>query len=55
MGDYRTGYDYYKQVCEQHELEPLNFHYFILNLSQKQLDAYNECAHQKRGIDEYSC
>ncbi|RUL53934.1 MULTISPECIES: transcriptional regulator [Lysinibacillus] len=51
MGDYRIGYEYYKQACQQHGLEPINFHYYILNLSQEQLDAYNERAEQKRGRD----
>ncbi|SOC23989.1 hypothetical protein SAMN05880501_11662 [Ureibacillus xyleni] len=49
MVDYRIGYEYYKQACQQHGLEPVNFNYFILNLSQEQLDAYNERAEQKRG------
>lgn len=49
MTDYRIGYEYYKQVCQQYGLEPVNFHYFILNLSQEQLDAYNERAKEKRG------
>ncbi|KGR87253.1 transcriptional regulator [Ureibacillus massiliensis 4400831 = CIP 108448 = CCUG 49529] len=49
MVDYRIGYEYYKVACLQHGLEPVNFHYFILNLSQQQLDAYNERAEKKRG------
>lgn len=54
MPDYRNGYEYYKQACEQQGLEPINFHYFILNLSQAQLDAYNECAQRKRGRNDYA-
>ncbi|MER2191287.1 MAG: transcriptional regulator [Solibacillus sp.] len=54
MNDYRTGYAYYKQACEQHGLEPVNFYYFILNLSEEQLDAYNERATQDGGIREYA-
>ncbi|WP_332645736.1 transcriptional regulator [Lysinibacillus sp. 54212] len=54
MTDYRQAYEHYKQACEEHGLEPINFHYFILNLSQEQLDAYNERAQQKRGQDEYA-
>ncbi|WP_054767744.1 hypothetical protein [Lysinibacillus parviboronicapiens] len=42
MTDYRKGYEFYRQMCEKHGLEPINFHYYILNLSQEQLDAYNE-------------
>lgn len=54
MTDYRKGYEFYRQMCEKHGLEPINFHYYILNLSQKQLDAYNE-EHAKtmRGQIEY--
>ena len=51
MTDYRQAYEIYKQACLQHGLEPINFHYFVLNLSQEQLDAYTESA-QKRGRDE---
>lgn len=54
MNDYRTGYEYYKQACEQHGLEPVNFYYFILNLSEEQLDAYNERAVQDGGVREYA-
>ena len=51
MNDYRQAYEYYKQACEDHGLEPINFHYFILNLSQEQLNTFNEMT-QKRGQDE---
>ena len=44
MADYQKGYEFYLKMCEKHELEPINFHYYILNLSQEQLDAYNEQA-----------
>ena len=50
MKDYRQAYEYYKQACKNHGLEPINFHYFILNLSQEQLDTFNDIA-QKRGRD----
>ncbi|AVK85065.1 transcriptional regulator [Lysinibacillus sp. NPDC047702] len=53
MTDYREGYEFYKQVCEKHGLEPINFHYYILNLSQEQLDAYNEQAKALGGRIEY--
>ena len=52
--DYRIGYEYYRNACMEHGLEPLNFHYFILNLSQEQLQAYYDFAQQKRGIHEYA-
>ncbi|ATP40258.1 transcriptional regulator [Solibacillus sp. R5-41] len=49
MNDYRSGYEYYKRACENFGLEPINFHYYILNLSQEQLDAYNCRATENRG------
>ena len=49
MIDYRGGFEYYKEVCERHEIEPVNFHFFIINLSQDQLLAYNDRACQIRG------
>ncbi|MDN4492641.1 transcriptional regulator [Ureibacillus aquaedulcis] len=51
MSMYREGYNYYKQACEQYELEPLNFAFYLLSLSKEQLDAYNEKAELKRGHD----
>jgi len=53
MTDYREGYEFYRQVCEEHGLEPINFHYYILNLSQEQLDAYNKQAKSTGGSIEY--
>lgn len=52
MNDYRTAYEHYKKACEMHGLEPINFHYFVLNLSQEQLSAYTKSA-QKRGRNEF--
>ncbi len=54
MNDYRQGYENYKRACEEYGLEPINFHYFILNLSHEQLDAFNKSHGQKRGRDEYA-
>ncbi len=54
MRDYREGYETYKKACEKYELEPINFHYYILNLSYEQLHAYNESAERKRSHDEYA-
>ncbi|MGE7951074.1 transcriptional regulator [Lysinibacillus xylanilyticus] len=53
MTDYREGYEFYRQVCETHDLEPINFHYYILNLSHEQLKAYNERAKSLGGPIEY--
>lgn len=41
MNNYRLGYDYYKKACIKYGLQPINFHYFILNLSDEQLEQYN--------------
>ena len=49
MTDYRNAYEYYKDACQKHDLDPVNFHYFILNLSQDQLYAYDEYVNEKRG------
>lgn len=54
MRDYRDGYETYKRACEIFELEPINFHYYILNLTQEQLHAYNETAERKRSHDKYA-
>lgn len=49
MTDYQIGYEYYKEACVKHHLEPVNFHYFLLNLSEQQLNAYIANAMQNRG------
>lgn len=53
MTNYREGYEFYRHICEEHGLEPINFHYYILNLSQEQLNAYNEHAKTSGGSIEY--
>lgn len=45
----RQGYEVYLKKCEQFGLEPVNFHYFIINLSEEQLNAFNDYAKQNRG------
>lgn len=49
MPDYQLGYEYYKDACIKHHLEPVNLHYFLLNLSEQQLDAFIVHAMQNRG------
>lgn len=44
MSNYKDGYDYYVLKCEEFGVEPINYYYYILNLSQQQLDAFNERA-----------
>ena len=55
MNDYRLGYDYYKEACMQYGLEPINFHYFILKLSEEQLEQYyaSAVAQLKGGTNEH--
>lgn len=46
MQDYRNGYNYYKKACETHGLKPINFHYYMMTLSEEQLAAYNKSANK---------
>lgn len=56
MNDYQQGYEYYKNACKKHGLKPINFHYFLLKLSQEQLDLYNQNASMqlKAGVNDYA-
>lgn len=47
MQDYRNGYNYYKKACETHGLKPINFHYYMMTLSEEQLAAYNKSANKQ--------
>ena len=47
MKDYQKGYEYYKNACTKHGIKPLNFHYYMLTLSEEQLAHYNEQALKK--------
>lgn len=49
MSIYREGYDYYVAKCIDFGLEPINFYYYVLQLSQEQLDAFNEQAKKMKG------
>lgn len=46
---YREGYEVYLSKCEQFGLEPINFRYYVIQLSQEQLNAYNEQAYTMKG------
>ena len=48
MAQYREGYELYCKKCEQFNLEPINFHYYINKLSQEQLKYYNEAAYERK-------
>lgn len=49
MPNYREGYDYYVMSCLNFELEPISLYYFVQQLSQEQLDAFNEQSKQMKG------
>lgn len=49
MSIYREGYEIYLKKCEQFGLEPINFRYYVIQLSQEQLNAYNEQARNSKG------
>ncbi|WP_368730906.1 transcriptional regulator [Ureibacillus chungkukjangi] len=49
MSIYQEGYDYYVMRCEDFGLEPINFYYFVKQLSQEQLNSYNEQAKLMKG------
>ena len=49
MLDYRDGFDFYLEKCEQFGLEPINFYYYVNQLSQEQLEYYNEAALRLKG------
>lgn len=51
MTVYRQGYEVYVKKCEQFGLEPINFHYYVLQLTTKQLNAFNHQATQQEEVD----
>lgn len=44
MTMFQLGYEVYVQKCAQFGLEPVNFRYYVLQLSPEQLEAYNTYA-----------
>lgn len=52
MTMYQEGYEVYCERCEQFGLEPINFRYYIMQLSHDQLNAFNEQARTKKGSNE---
>nr|WP_106778927.1 transcriptional regulator [Lysinibacillus timonensis] len=44
MSQYKEGYDYYVFKCEEFGIEPINFYFYITQLSKEQLDLYNQQA-----------
>lgn len=49
--NYEEAYDIYKKACATHDLEPINYHYFVLNLSHQQIQAFIKTA-EERGQNE---
>lgn len=41
MAMYQQGYEVYVKKCEQFGLDPVNFRYYVMQLSAEQLYAYN--------------
>lgn len=52
MSMYQEGYEVYRKKFEQFGLEPINFRYYVIQLSLEQLNAYNEQAHLMKGSNE---
>lgn len=53
MTMYRQGYEVYVEKCEQFGLEPINFRYYVIQLSPQQLTDYNNQAMQKE-VKQYA-
>lgn len=47
MDFYRKGYQIYCEACEQYGMPSMNFHLYIKQLTEEQLNAFNE--HKKVG------
>ena len=51
MTMYREGYEVYVEKCEQFGLEPINFRYYVIQLTQEQLNTFNEQAQAMKGVN----
>ncbi len=49
--NYDEAYEIYKKACAAYDLEPINYHYFVLNLSHQQIQAFIKNA-EERGRNE---
>lgn len=49
MSMYQDGYEFYCEMCSKFGLEPINFRYYVLQLSLDQLVAYNNQAQLTKG------
>lgn len=41
MEKYREGYELYREACKHYGIESLDFHFFVSQLTQDQLNAFN--------------
>ena len=46
MSKYLDGYEFYCEMCERYGMEPISIRYYVIQLSQEQLSAYNMQAKQ---------
>lgn len=44
MEKYRKAYKSYLSICKGYKMESINFHQFIKNLTEEQLDEYSKLA-----------
>jgi hypothetical protein len=44
MEMYRKAYESYLSICKRYGMESINFHHFIKNLTEDQLDEYSKLA-----------
>lgn len=47
MTMFQQGYEVYVKKCKQFGLDPVNFRYYVMQLSSEQLQAYNTYASEK--------
>lgn len=40
MNDYQSAYERYTAACKRYGIEPINYNYFLLQLSVEQMHAY---------------
>lgn len=41
MTQYTDGYEFYKKMCKEHGMAPINFRLYVKQLSTEQLMAFN--------------
>lgn len=48
MTMFREGYEHYAEKCEQFGIEPVNYYFYMLQLSEEQLISFAEQARTGR-------